>query len=881
MSEDRRSVPWSWSLSAGLALAGSIVLLSAPGAGAAGDAARGSAQSGLVLRGAYRSAPVRPAKLNKSLRKLPRARSIHAGGVSRAHAKRSRLTKRMLAAAAEEFTQPSPNFDGMNSVNRICCPPDANGDVGPSDYIQVVNSAFQIFDKQGVSLAGPTNINQLWVAAGQNNACSQNNNGDPVVVYDNLADRWLISQFAVPNGLFTAPTFECIAISQTANPVTGGWFLYQFQFTFGHDYPKIGVWPDGYYMSDQQGFFADTTTATSVSAVVFDRANMLNGNAATFQRFALSGRALTLLPSDLDGAAPPAGTPNFYARAVDGGLWGGADRIDLFAFSVNWTNAAASTFTALPSVATAANDQDLCSARNLFDNCVPQPGTTTTLETLPHWSLGHLQYRNFGTRETLVFDHTVDADGADHAGVQWFELNRPPGGAWSMFQQGTHAPDAGTTGLGDDPQRWMGSIAMDKLGDLALGYSISSGTVFPGIAYTGRQVGDPLGQMTQPETTLVSGTGSQGSTRWGDYSSMTVDPADDCRFWYTNEYISAGGSFRTRIGAFRFSACDVPISASGTTINATEGAGFTGTVATVADPDTNATAGEYTAAIDWGDGTGSSAGTLSGPAGGPFAVNGSHIYTEEGTYTVTVTVTDTDTPSNTATATSTAIVADAPLTMTCTDQVSGQAFTGVTASFADANPFATTTDFTASVDWGDGTGSSPGVVGATASGFAVSAAHTYTGTGPFTVTTTVLDDGGSSATASCTVLVGAETVGGSFVVGDHNAAVGSNVTFWSAQWAQANSLSGGTAPSAFKGFANTPSSHPACGQAWSTRPGNSSGPPASPLASFIIIRVASTISKSGATIAGNTPHLVVVAVSPGYGPSPGHAGTGRVAGVLC
>jgi hypothetical protein len=872
VSEERSARPWAWVV--GCVLAATLFLLIAANAG--GSATHATGRATLFKNGAYQSAQVTPAKLNKSLRTVPRARHVRAGGVKRARA------STLLPAATEEFTQPNPNFDGMNSVGRQCCPPDANGDVGPSNYIQAVNSAFQIFNKQGVSLAGPTNINQLWVAAGQNNACSQNNNGDPVVVYDNLADRWLVSQFAVPNGLFTPPTFECIAISQTANPVTGGWFLYQFQFPFGHDYPKIGVWPDGYYMSDQQGFFADTTTATSVSAIVFDRANMLAGNAATFQRFAVPGRALTLLPSDLDGPAPPAGTPNFYARAVDGGLWGGTDRIDLFAFSVNWGNPAASTFTALPSLPTAASDQNLCGARNLFDNCVPQPGTGTLLETLPHWSLGHLQYRNFGTRETLVFNHTVDADGADHAGIQWFELNRPPGGAWSIFQQGTHSPDAGNPGLADDPHRWMGSIAMDKLGDLALGYSVSSSTVFPGIAYTGRQVGDPLGQMTQPETTLVSGSGSQtANTRWGDYSSMTVDPVDDCRFWYTSQYIVAGGSFATRIGAFRFSACDVPITATGTTISATEGAPFSGTVASFTDPDTSATAGEYTATIDWGDSSLPTTGTISGALGGPFSVGGSHTYQEEGTYTITVTISDVDTPSNTATALSTANVADAPLAATCTNQASSQAYSGVVASFTDANPFATTADFTATIDWGDMTPPTAGTVTASGSGFVVNGTHTFTSTGPFTVKATIIDDGGSTAATSCIFLIGAVTIGGSFVIGDLNATVGDPVTFWGAQWSQRNRLSGGSAPSAFKGFANHPSTNPACGQAWTTDPGNSSGPPPPPLPAFIVVRVASSISKSGSTISGNTPRVAIVRTDPGYDGNPGHSGDGMVAGIVC
>ena len=261
-------------------------------------------------------------------------------------------------------------------------------------------------------------------------------------------------------------------------------------------------------------------------------------------------------------------------------------------------------------------------------------------------------------------------------------------------------------------------------------------------------------------------------------------------------------------------------------------------------------------------------------------MTGTHTYTEEGTYPVTVTITDIDTPSNTATAVSTANVADALLTATCTSQVSGQSFSGVVASFTDANPFATSADFTATIDWGD-TLSTPGTVTPSGGGFVVNGTRTYTPTGPFTGTTTIVDDGGSTAMTSCAFLIGAETVGGSFVVGDLNAGVGQTVTFWGAQWSKLNSLSGGPAPAAFKGFANNPTSHPACGQQWSSDPGNSSGPPAPPLPAFIIVRVASAISKTGSTIAGDTPHLVIVAVKPGYDANPGHSGTGTVAAVLC
>lgn len=981
MRKAGRGLPWTLRPAACAAVL--IVPLAIFGAGSA--AAQGPEPG--VLEGAYQSPPVTPVKLNIDLSTLPRIEpgpfvpgeespddegeeNPPIGGPEGIPPGGSDLHLSGQTSAADPLTSASPNFDGIGYTALV--PPDTNGDVGPSNYIQMVNSRFEIFDKQGVALAGPSNISSLWSAAGFPGVCATRNDGDPVVVYDNLADRWVMSQFANPTGFSTPPTHECVAVSQTGNPVTGGWNLYDFTFTFAHDYPKIGVWPDGYYMSSQRGF-----PGGSLNAVVFDRAQMLAGNPATFQAFNPSGPALVLLPSDLDGPAPPVGTPNFFARAVDGGLWGGADRIDLFAFHVDWGNAALSTFTPLPSLGTAANDQNLCAGANLFDNCIPQPGTTTLLESLPHWSQGHLQYRNLGTRETLVFDHTVDADNTDHAGVQWFELNRPPAGAWSIFQQGTYAPDAS--------HRWMGSIAMDKLGDLALAYSISNGsTIFPGISYTGRQASDPLGQMTQPETSLVNGASAQtfNGSRWGDYASMTVDPVDDCRFWFTSEYLGAGGFWSTRIGAFRFSECDAPISAQGTTIGATEGAAFSGTVATVTDPDTSATAGEYTASINWGDGSPTSVGVIGGPTGGPFTVSGSHTFVEEGTFTVTVTVTDTDTPSNTATAVTTAnildapltagaltlstgvegvmpvnatfvftdantaapssdftvictwgdatssngtaagaggsytascnhvyleegtypvtvnvnddggsatagsgsaTVDDAPLTASCaTAPVSPLVFAGSTATFTDADPNGIATDYTTTINWGDGSPVSAGTVtGGPGHGpYTVNGTHTYSTTGIYTITTTAVDHP-SSATVACQVIVFAFAPGGgSFVIGDLNGTIGSPVTFWGARWTQLNALSGGLAPPAFKGFANNPAT-PTCGARWSTGPGNNSDPPAEPLPSFMGVIASSSISKSGSTISGDTAHIVVVQTNAGYSGNPGHEGTGKVIALVC
>lgn len=438
------------------------------------------------------------------------------------------------------------SFDGIPATGSL--PPDTVGDVGPNHYIQMVNTAFVIYDKQGNVLAGPTPINALWAEFG--GACETQNNGDPIVRYDHLADRWLLSQFALPGG--AQGLHECIAISRTPDPVAGGWFLYDFptiDSATGNpvfpDYPKIGVWPDGYYMGTQRGF-----PNGGLDVWAFERDQMLVGAPASLVQFSVPRPSLFLMPSDLDGPPPPAGTPNFFVRQVDGERFGGNDRLEVFAFNVNWSNPASSTFVQIGDLPTMPFDSVLCSA-SLLGACVPQPGTSVQLETLTVWPMWRLQYRNFGTHEAMVVNHTVDANGQDLAGIRWYELRRSPSGVWGIFQQGTYSPDS--------THRWMGSIAMDRDGNIALGYSVSSGTVFPGIRRAGRLATDPPGTLPQPEGVIVVGGGSQthSSSRWGNYSTMDVDPKDDCTFWYTTEYYAAtsAAGWRTRIASFKNPSC--------------------------------------------------------------------------------------------------------------------------------------------------------------------------------------------------------------------------------------------------------------------------------------------------------------------------------------
>lgn len=452
-----------------------------------------------------------------------------------------------------DFSIPDLNFDGINFAGVF--PPDTVGDVGPNHYIQAVNGGgatdtqFQIFDKSGTSLAGPLSTNTtLWSSLPAASQCRTDPLTDPIVLYDHLADRWLFGEFArdTAAGDYTI----CIAVSQGANPVTSGWYSYEFTTTNFPDYIKFAVWPDGYYASSQRSF-----PSGGLDVWVFDRAAMLNGNPATSQTMFVNTDSLILLPSDLDGAAPPAGTPNYFARHVDGDEWGGNDRVEIYEFAVDWANPANTTFTGPTSLVVNAFDANLCSTASLGDACIPQPGTTQLLHSIPHWPMWRLQYRNFDSHASMVFNHTVDADGTGHAGIRWYEL-RDSGAGWSIHQQNTFSPDDGVPGLGDDVFRWMGSIAMDQSGNLALGYSVSSDTEFPGIRYVGRLAGDTLDQMTQGPVTIVSGSASQTNTnRWGDYSSMNVDPVDGCTFWYTQEYINTADQWNTRIASFRFDSC--------------------------------------------------------------------------------------------------------------------------------------------------------------------------------------------------------------------------------------------------------------------------------------------------------------------------------------
>jgi hypothetical protein len=446
------------------------------------------------------------------------------------------LPDRVVQSQAPQVSAPAAGstFEGVGAglagftVNSA--PPDTNGDVGPNDYFQIVNTGFAIFTKSGAVRYGPAATNTLWQGFG--GGCQSNNDGDATVKYDRLANRWIVSQFSVS----TTPYLQCVAVSTSGDP-TGSY--YRYSFSYGNvqfpDYPKLGIWPDAYYTT--YNIFNNGQTFAGAKVCAFDRGSMLAGAPATQQCFDTDATHGGLLPSDLDGPTPPpAGSPNYVLEF-------GTNSLNMWKFHVDWASAANSTFAGPTSIPVAA----FTTACNGGGTCIPQSNTRNKLDSLGDRLMYRLAYRNFGDHESLVVNQSVAVGSS--VGIRWYEL-RNPGGTPQVYQQSTYAPDSN--------YRWMGSAAMDASGDLAVGYSISSTSLRPSIRYTGRLASDPLNTL-QTESTLFTGSGSQtgGLHRWGDYSSMSVDPSDDCTFWYTTEYLASNGSFNwhTRIGTFKFPSC--------------------------------------------------------------------------------------------------------------------------------------------------------------------------------------------------------------------------------------------------------------------------------------------------------------------------------------
>jgi len=473
---------------------------------------------------------------------------------------------------------PLLNFEGVSNEDNFNIfgfrvnPPDPNGEVGPNHYVEIINLVFAVYDKSGNKLLGPIDTGSLWSNFAVPDCTDPS--GDPVVLYDQLADRWILSQFTT-SGLSdpTKPFWNCVAVSTTGDP-TGSYYRYAFEtahFQFFPDYPKYSVWTDSYVLTTRE---FGPTVEYGIGVYALEKNKMLNGlPKARAVSFFIDGNDPAmlplvgdgLLPADIDGKQKPKADAKvpIVGTQDDGASYGATfDALNIWELDVHWNSETPATAslelaTQLP---TAAFDSIFPCAPTSRD-CLPQPGITNPAQYLDILSYRQrptfrLAYRNFKTYETMVTNQSVEAT-PGVAGVRWYEIRRDGAGNYSLYQQGTYAPNDGV-------HRWMGSIAMDKKGDIALGYSVVNGTtVYPGIRYTGRLAGDTLGQMTLGEGTVINGSGVQTTTnsRWGDYTDMTVDPVDDCTFWYVNEYYAVSGTaangrpWQTRIASFKLPGC--------------------------------------------------------------------------------------------------------------------------------------------------------------------------------------------------------------------------------------------------------------------------------------------------------------------------------------
>jgi len=422
----------------------------------------------------------------------------------------------------EQFNKaPIQNWEGINS--NLGFPPDPSGAAGPNHYVQMVNSRIQIFDKSGNSLWGPNALNSIL----------SSNNGDPIVMYDRFADRWFLSGFGSGNSL-------SFAVSQTADP-TGAYYTWEFSMSSLPDYPKYGLWHDGYYL---------TANKSGADCFVLDRDAMLLGD-ANAQMISMTIPNLTtgagtqtggfhsVVPSHADFAMPAASEKmNLFYFQDD--AWTGItqDEIKIWEVDVDWATTSNSSVTEIQTLATTAFDSQF----NSSWNDIEQPGSAQKLDGIPGAFMYRAQFTEWGSHNTVMLNHTVDVDATNHAGIRWYEL-RETGGVWSIHQESTFAPDA--------ESRWLGSISMDYQGNVGMAYAVSGPTVFPSLRYTGRYATDPLNQMTLAEENIVIGSGTQsGGNRFGDYAHLSVDPDDNATFWYTSEYVS-GGNRTTRIASFK------------------------------------------------------------------------------------------------------------------------------------------------------------------------------------------------------------------------------------------------------------------------------------------------------------------------------------------
>jgi hypothetical protein len=496
-------------------------------------------------------------------KQMPTDRSLLGRVANRAHRPDGALQK-----AASPNAMPSPlfTFEGPRNEDNFDIfgirvnPPDPNGDVGQHDYIATVNLTFAIYTKTGGLLYGPADIGSLWQGFSVPD-CARHA-GDEVVVHDDISNRWMITQFTTVGPEY----WNCVAVSTTEDPL-GSYYRYAFSTgAYFPDYPKYGILGDGLYITTRE---FGPTVEYQIGVYAINRHQLVEGdpNPTVVSFFLVAGvdpdylLGDGILPADQDGKRmPPPGSGEYFAGTMDDDYGYGApfDALNWFQADIDFAHPANSTFDLTESIPTEPFDSNFPCAPDARD-CLPQPGITNSAQYLDILSYRQrptfrLQYRNFKTHESLVTNQSVEAR-PGVAGVRWYEIRSPQDPV--IYQQGTYAPLDGV-------HRWMGSVATDKFGNLAAGYSVVNGIdVKPGIRYSGRLASDPLGQLSQGEANLQTGTGVQTTTnsRWGDYTSMSVDPRDDCTFYYMNEYYERDGSpadtrpWQTRIGAFKFPGC--------------------------------------------------------------------------------------------------------------------------------------------------------------------------------------------------------------------------------------------------------------------------------------------------------------------------------------
>ena len=437
-------------------------------------------------------------------------------------------------------TDPFLNIEGINQIEAdMANVPDPVGDVGPDHYVQMTNAAagslLTVYDKAGNLMYGPTNTNGIWSEV---NAFGI---GDPIILYDQHAERWILTELAP----FETKTL-LIAVSITSNPLDG-WYIYAIVSPFNTDYPKYGVWPNAYVVT------TNDQNSSCIPVFALDKQAMINGeediNLLSFglPKFASSINATfqVAAPVDWDGHKMPAPEAQHgYVMRMYDNIWeGGEDALEMYRMNIDWNFPELSTLEGPEMIYPSTFDSYVCEENDLFD-CVDQLGNANTFSALQQTLMHRIQYRNFNNHESIVLNHVVDVDGNDQAGIRWYELRKTIGTDWTVFQEGT------LTGENGD-HLFMASIAMDGNGNIGLGYNISGPDRYPSAQFTGRLANDPLNQMTMAPFEFATGESSNLSDRWGDYSSMNIDPENDLAFWYTTEYMDSFSNWKTKIVAFQ------------------------------------------------------------------------------------------------------------------------------------------------------------------------------------------------------------------------------------------------------------------------------------------------------------------------------------------